>query len=74
MRNLAIILPLVTGLMLGLAQSTSRLFLHNKNLSEAVLLGGVTASLYLFAVIQWMKVLKSAASLFLKLIVLFMKT
>ena len=63
MKYLTIILPLVTGLMLGVAQCTSRLFLLNKSLSENILIGGVTASLYLLAVIQWIKVLKSPANL-----------
>ena len=63
MSYLPFLLPLTTGLMLGVAQCTSRLFLLNKSLSEAILIGGVTASLYLLAVIQWIKVLKSPANL-----------
>ena len=63
MRNFQLILPFITGLMLGIAQCTSRLFLLKKNLTEGFLLGGITATLYLIAIVQWSKVLKSQASL-----------
>lgn len=49
--------------MLGVAQCTSRLFLLNKSLPGSFLLGGVTAALYLLAIIQWIRVLKSMTSL-----------
>ena len=58
-----LILPLATGLTLGVAQFTSRLLLVNRSLSEGLLLGGVTVTLYLLAVVQWVKVLKSQLSL-----------
>ena len=63
MKYLTFIVPLATGLILGVAQYTSRLFLINKNLPESLLLGGVTATLYLVAVVQWAKVLKSPLNL-----------
>ena len=63
MKYLPFILPLATGLILGVAQCTSRLFLLNKSLLEGFILGGVTATLYLLAIIQWIKVLKSPVNL-----------
>ena len=63
MNHLIIILPLVTGLMLGVAQYTSRLFLLNKNSPECLILAGVTAALYLIAITLWVKVLKSSLNL-----------
>ena len=63
MRHLQLMLPFITGLMLGIAQCTSRLFLLKKNLAEGFLLGGITATLYLIAIVQWSKVLKSQASI-----------
>ena len=63
MRYLPFLLPLVTGLLLGLAQCTSRLLLLNKNLLDGFILGGVTAALYLIAITLWVKILKSSLNL-----------
>ena len=63
MKYIPFILPLATGLMLGVAQCTSRLLLVNRSLSEGLLLGAVTATLYILAVVQWIKVLKSPLSI-----------
>lgn len=63
MKYIWIITPFITGLMLGIAQCTSRLLLVNNSLSAGFLLGGITATLYLLAVIQWIEVLKSPTSL-----------
>ena len=49
--------------MLGVAQCTSQLFLFKKNLAEGLLFGGITAALYLLAIVQWAKVLKSTANI-----------
>ena len=53
----------MTGLMLGIAQYTSRIFLLNKGVAANLLLGGVTLTLYILATIQWIQVLKSAVDL-----------
>ena len=63
MKYLQLILPFITGLMLGIAQYTSRLFLLKRNLAEGFLFGGITATLYLIAIVQWSKILKSQASI-----------
>ena len=63
MTHIQLILPFFTGLMLGIAQCTSRLFLLHKSISEGFLLAGITATLYLLPVIEWIKVLKSPATL-----------
>ena len=57
------ILPLITGIILGVAQTTSRSFLLRKSLLEGFVLGGVTGVLYIVAIIQWIQVLKTPASL-----------
>ena len=57
------IMPLITGIILGVAQTTSRSFLLRKSLQEGFILGGITGVLYLVAIIQWIKVLKTPASL-----------
>ena len=48
--------------MLGITQYSSWLFLL-KNLIEGLLFGDITATLYLLAVIQWTKELKSTVSI-----------
>ena len=63
MRYLPSVLPFITGLILGFAQCTSRLLLIRKSLAECLLFGGITATLYLLAIIQWAKVLKSPENL-----------
>ena len=63
MRYLPSVLPFITGLILGFAQCTSRLLLIRKSLAEGLLFGGITATLYLLAIIQWAKVLKSPENL-----------
>lgn len=49
--------------MLGVAQYTSRLFLFRKSLTEGFLFGCMTAALYLLAIVQWTKVLKSTENI-----------
>ena len=63
MKYLPFVLELSTGLLLGVAQCTSRLFLQNKSSIEVFLLGGMTATIYLLAITLWIKVLKSSSSL-----------
>ena len=63
MKETSLIISLLTGLMLGFAQCTSRLFLLSKSTTSGLLLGGLTAVLYILAAIQWAKVLKSPVDL-----------
>ena len=63
MKYIPFMLSLATGLTLGIAQYTSRLLLVNRSMSESLLLGGTTIILYLVAVVQWIRVLKSPLSL-----------